>query len=311
MNFTRYTYQVFIACFGMLTCIGLIVYLVDPYGEFNHPLWKMRTFKSTPLVTLSLSASLREGPYSLVFGTSHSAIIQPKYFNGKALNFHALYGNPRSVADFLDSLDPRQINNIREIFYLLDIHVYGSNTYRPFDSYGNVFRRFLYRARRIGPYVAASTEKIYKNFAGTYDAYIDPHGHTVVLAEKDLCHIPVRRDPLSVEEIDEKAIAALSRIRAFGKLHNINMTFVTPAMLPAFLDSLDKEKLWDQKQTLFSVLGEYHDFVFYGHSLANCGFFKDPRHLNVKGIDQFMKLVRAGVYLTSIPRQIEPPIGGK
>jgi len=266
----------------------------------------MHTFKATPLNTFSHSERLREGRYSLVFGTSHSALITPEFFReGKdTLNFHALYGNPRSVADFLGSLEPTQVNNISEIFFLLDIHVYGDDTYRPVDTYDNWFSRVLYRARRIGPYLTESFDKIYKNLRGAYIKYVDPRGHTVILTELNQCNLPVRRNEFSVTEIDERTMTALSRVKSFAEQNGIDTTFVTPAMFHTFLDTLDKEKLWHQKQKLIRILGGYHDFIFYNHPLNLCKFFSDPRHLNKNGLKEYMRLVRSGAYFTKVPRPV-------
>jgi hypothetical protein len=80
-------------------------------------------------------------------------------------------------------------------------------------------------------------------------------------------------------------------------------------MFHTFLNTLDKKKLWNQKQKLICTLGGYHDFIFYDHPLDLCKFFKDPRHLNKKGMKEYMHLVRTGAYFTRVPRQVTPRLG--
>ncbi len=272
--------------------IGFIA-LADPYGEFGLVNTRIKSFSASPLSTQSFADRLRHGRYALIFGTSRSSLISSRHFHGEALNFHALYGHPRSVSEFLRSLGPQQIENITEIFYLLDLHAYAEENYTPQVMYGKFWSRTLYRLRRIGTYLGDSANKIWKNFTGRYQMYVNMNGSTTFSTPKNQCNLPVRIDRNWVAEIDEKSRVALSQIRSFGEKNEKSVHFATPALYRPFLDILDKKKLDAQKQVYRDVLGGFHDFLVYDHPLDACENFKDPSHLNEKGTDEYVRLIKS------------------
>lgn len=172
--------------------------------------------------------------------------------------------------------------------------------YRASNTAGSI----LYRAERIGPDFRESIIKISRNRSGALDYYIDPNGYAVNLVERNRCRIPVRRDTESLTEIDARALQALSEIKTFGERNGIAITFATPPLYETVLDSLDNAVIETQKKKLISVLGGFHDFLFYGQPLAVCENFDDPNHLNKTGIGKYLQLIRSGAYYTGTPKPI-------
>ena len=295
-----------------LAAIVTFIVVIDPYSEFNVRTTDMRSFEATPLLTYSHAEKLRHDSYTLVFGTSRSAMIGPDETGGNTLNFHALYGHPQSVYDFLTSLDDTQISHIRSIFYLADIHVYDPEYYTPPDLYGHVTQRTLYRLKRIGPTLRAAVQKFYKNATGRFDRYVDERGYTVFLQDRGHCNLPVRRDPNAVRPMDDPSQAAYKKIVQFASRHHIEITFATPAFSNPYLASLDPDALMEQKRRLIEATGGIHDFITLDHPLTDCAYILDPSHLNKAGIHAYFQLIQDGRRFTRIPLPVAPtPLGLK
>ena len=69
---------------------------------------------------------LKHKKYNLIFGTSQSHMIGTKMMKEDTLNFHNLYAEPGDILNFLKQLDTKQINNIKQIIYLIDLRA-GAN----------------------------------------------------------------------------------------------------------------------------------------------------------------------------------------
>ncbi len=89
--------------------------LIDPNLEnafIKHKL-NAKTFSRTLISSQILYDKLKDNKYSLIFGTSRSAKISSKMLHANLLNFSlSLYGNPKSIQFFLNSLDKNQVNQL-------------------------------------------------------------------------------------------------------------------------------------------------------------------------------------------------------
>lgn len=124
----------FIFTFVIFFISVLLLYItINPKNE-NSFFTNSTIEESSFLTSKPLFNKLKNGKYSLIFGTSRSAKISSKMFDGNVLNLsQSIYGNPNDVLYFLNSLDKVQWNNINKIYYLVDNHTFMKRNYYNLD----------------------------------------------------------------------------------------------------------------------------------------------------------------------------------
>lgn len=270
--------------FSLLTSFLLFLFieLIDPYGENHNRLGFERTFSNRPLRTAKYLDTLSKEPHTLIFGTSRSVRITPDIVRSPIINLQVIYGNPYAVIDFLHRLDTRQVNNVIQIYYLLDMHVFnGKEFYDPVDYESPLFR-IIYKIKKLNTRsIEKAVEKVKLNFSGSFPFYIHEKGYQVSLVKKDWFIPPFKTD---CQVFTEDTIAQLKEIDRFAKHHGIDIVYFTPVLSEEYIRLMDFDLFLEQKKMFLKYIEGFYDFTFVTGLSDNHTLLDDPSHLSYDGL---------------------------
>lgn len=263
----------------ILPVIYAINYIVNPSQVFDHNILSNYKLRYYPENSIQKYEMLRNGKYSLVFGTSRSHLISSKMINSPMLNLHSIYGNPFSVMTFLSQLSDKQISNVKEIFYLIDLHAFNDKKIKDKINFKD-YSHLKYTVKNLHKInIVDLYENIKINNTKNNLGYINQEGSQVYVNSKQSYHINELKNinKIDNQEYSQQDIEEIGRVDKFCKKNNIKITYFTPTFdIPSLL-KLDLEK---EKNKLKDILNQGIDSIqvlYYIDSISNLE--KDNRYL--------------------------------
>lgn len=224
--------------FIFLTFHIILYMLVNPYKILNNSITEKKFVSDGYINTIRLYDKLNYSKYSLVFGTSRSHQLQSDNSNIPLLNFSgSLYGNSINVLEFLKQLNNNQLNNISNIYYLVDDHTL--NGYENKDKYSKYKYQnytdsiFFYKIKDVITINFTKIENtyidLYNNLFKKFSFYISDNGSMIRVNKNESVDVPNNHEKEPTRHLyTDDGINALIEIDKFCKINNINIIYFTP-----------------------------------------------------------------------------------
>jgi hypothetical protein len=238
MNAKKFTLTFLLLFIVSYALLYLLYVMVNPEQIYNGSITEKKFFYTKEYSRKQYEA-LKKKKYVLVFGTSQIHRISSKMLGKDLLNMHNLYGEPGDILNFLYQLDQKQISNIDEIFYLIDLRAGATRIDRNLIDYGEHTWHFT-------PLTLTKLKRLYIDVAnnyGSYKAFLRKDGSTEHI--DPTAHIRRLPDyPYKVELIyNDTLIKGILDVNRFAKKHRIKITFFTPVTNTAYFKKIDFLKL--------------------------------------------------------------------
>lgn len=236
--FNKKNFYIFlISIFSTYCLLWLMLFIINPMFKFNNNFMPNNKIGYSPEFSKFSFNKLKKNKLNLVFGTSRSHYIDSEILEKLTLNLHSVYGNPIAVYNFLTQLNRKQIQNINQIYYLVDVHILTNQDKKFLIDYDKI---------DLSSYFLTSFQElknIYKSFNISY--YMTDFG-TPKNIKKDLSVHP-KEVPKSILKVNNQkvAIKKLIQIQKFCKKNNIEIVFFTPTLPKETLKLLDINKLFN------------------------------------------------------------------
>lgn len=297
MSYRRYFIALAGILLGLYTLFFLLVNVViDPEMELGlreHP-WNVQRYKTDVLTTRLLLTQLEASPHVLVFGTSRSHMINAGVIGGPVLNLHNIYGHPRAVLEFLESLNPAQRANIKRAYYLLDYHTFDesrgySRTDYAFPLYYRVWE--LVKNTNLGK-LDLALKTVWANLSGrpAFNYRVDRQGARWELGTRpfnfSLCP-EITRDITGDQSFSPSTIRLLGRVDDFFQANGIEAVYFT---VPLYIDTL-RNMSFDRFREKNALILEQVEGVYmglYDGQVSNDpALFRDCRHLTQAALKRY------------------------
>ncbi|ACS81668.1 ankyrin repeat domain-containing protein [Maridesulfovibrio salexigens] len=271
--------------FALIFTVNIVI---DPYGEFRliEGKYNKLKFKSLKSTARNVASKLYEGKYTLVFGSSRTMLISEEILGEPVLNFStSIYNNPGDILALLNTLDEKQVKNIQQIYYLIDINSFHYENSAPELSSKSTL--FLESFRNIGPDKIADAWKCIIDNLGPKSEqpnFIDEFG----VLHKEGTSYKNNAVVFSSHSVTNYYLDKLSKINNFSKSHNIKTIYFTLPWKDK-LPPLQQDKLDTIFGMISHIISTYYDFNKDENLGLNQNFFSDPTHLNSKGLKKLFK----------------------
>lgn len=311
----RFCSGVLAAFFGVyLSLVTATNWLVDPEME-GHPaalsLVERRFYHSLASTKTLFDKLGGAKKYALVFGTSRSHLVSPDILGEDVLNFHALYGNPKSVDDFLGQLGEDQIASISKIYYLLDNATFSDNKSYPHFDYRSRLAPILYSVKTFcADKISEAVKTVYRNRTGRYDYYLDENGYKIDVNEPtfDPKTYTGRSEDVSFKADSMEALAAVDR---FARSRGIPIVYYTAPLPDVYLRHIDFEALAALRAAWANRIGGFYELTYLEGVSNDYSNFFDESHLKTAPLKTvFQKILLAEdkskfVTAASLPARLE------
>jgi len=289
-----FLFKLIIGLFVVYSSIFIIVNIfIDPYNEIGLVKYSMNKniFQDSLLTYNTILKNLKNDHYTIVFGTSRSHLLSEEVLNDKVLNLHSLYGNPKNIFNVLNKLSKVEISNINKVYYLLDFHVFNTDTYRKFDT-SNFLPQIYYLIRNTNSIkIVDSLKLLVLNMTGKYNSYIDRESGSAVMKDSiEMEFINLEYKPYL--EYNKEVYSYLSKIDNFFKKHNIEVVYFTPPLYSGVLKNFDLDILKKQKELYLDHIDGFYDFTYVESISDDESMFKDVTHLNIEGMKLIVKKIQ-------------------
>lgn len=278
----------------IISLIVTVNLIIDPYGEFrliegNYNKLKLKAEKTT---ALQVASKLNDGKYALVFGSSRTMLLSSEIMGEPILNFStSIYNNPGDILALLKMLSKKQLANITNIYFLVDINGFHYTATAP--EMANKNRLFLETLRNIGPkkiedawncLVANSKQYGNENFPNNIDSYGTLHKVDKPYNEKDLF--------FSSNFVTRYYLKSLRSISIFCKKNKIKTLYFTTPWFQSFVQE-QQNKINSIFTKVTTASGSLYCFQLNTDLTGNADLFSDPSHLNKKGLVDFIKILHS------------------
>ncbi len=276
----------------IISLIITVNLIIDPYGEFrliegDYNKLKLKAEKTT---ALQVASKLNDGKYALVFGSSRTMLLSSEIMGEPILNFStSIYNNPGDILALLKMLSHKQLANVTNIYFLVDIN--GFHYTKAATEMSSKSRLFLETLRNIGPekiedawncLVANNKQYGADNFPNNIDSYGTLHKIDKPYHEKS----PF----FSSHFVTPYYLKSLKAVSTFCADHAIKSTFFTAPWQQPFIRPLQIKADAILSQAA-KACGNLLNFQLQQDFTGNTSFFNDPSHLNVHGLKKFIKLL--------------------
>jgi len=222
---------------GYLIVLGF-VYVVNPTYKYDNRIFENNKISYDIQFSRTLFDKLKEKKHTLVFGTSRSHLIDSTMLQKDVLNLHSIHGRPDSVYSFLDQLNHKQLSNIDEIFYLVDIHTVNIK---------GVYIDYNRKEFDIVKKITVTKVDIVNSFESFFsNSFITPNGYPsgVDKNKKSIVHDQLK--PINSQDYTLKGVEMIGKINEFCINNDLKITYITPTFPDKTLNSLnlivEKEK---------------------------------------------------------------------
>ncbi|WP_421903769.1 ankyrin repeat domain-containing protein [Maridesulfovibrio sp.] len=269
--------------FIVLSLILAVNIVVDPYGEYRiveAPFNKLK-FKAQKTSALQVASKLYDDEYTLIFGSSRTMLISEDILGEPVLNFStSIYNNPGDILALLETLDEKQIKNIKQIYYLIDINSFHYQNSAP--ELASKLALFMESFRNIGPQkIEDAWQCITENLGPESDKpnYIDEFG----VLNKEEAPYKDKKPFFSSHYVTSYYLDKLTEINSFCKKNSIPTIYFTIPWIKPFAEnqSFFLKKIMRKIPT---TQIDFYDFYLNTDITGNKNLFTDPSHLNAKGL---------------------------
>ncbi len=287
---------IFLAFLSFLILMFFLVFIIDPYQENEFSLDLKYSMGGGYGLYKKLLKKLNNEPSILILGTSRSRIISQEIIDTKnqVLNMHVLYGNPISINEFFNSLNFKQISNIKKIYFLLDTHVFcGSNTINK-ELKDNFTKRLINQIHTFDlKKIRVSYKKLIINKFPkfTFDEnyvpwfYVSNSGETIFVQDRTYnggTHEGIHDPNFSIETMQ-----FLNEIDKWTKINKKDIIYFTPPhTLNDFQGHLDNNYIREiilQRLNILEYIDGFYDFSLVQDLSNKNTFWEDSFHLNPRG----------------------------
>ncbi len=257
--------------------------LIDPYAEFGlvqGPHNKRRYFQDHETAAYQMARRLEQSDYSLIFGTSHSAILSEKLLEEKLLNLSvSVYGNPTDVLSFLKGLSPKAWKHIRNVYFDLDFHTFTA-VKSAYDK-ANFYSPLTYLFKTVSDLTLAKLERcfytIHHNLGKPAGAYLNPNGEFVYNDETTF--VP---DPSATEKIifthNTQAFESLGELHRLLAEHQIPVIYFNTVFSRQFLNRVDWDSVKKQYEGILNQIPLFVSFLYVPKFSNFPKYFRDETH---------------------------------
>jgi hypothetical protein len=307
----------FMRAFAMATLavtalLAMATEAFDPFGENDWTPLAHTRFTYRPLSAPRLYAKLDNGPHAIVFGTSRSAMMTQAAIGAPTLNFYAIYGNPRAVLTLFRHLSDHQWRNVREVFYLLDAHVFCARCWIDDVDYTDPVEIALYKAQHFPEAVLRLPMDLARVLKGDLDAY----GENGALVGWNVSGYDGRwanrtGDGYYIGHYDDETLSLLIQIDELMRAHRKPIYYFSPPLPVITQAKTDLGRLAAFKKVLLQYVPEYHDLTHLDGLSDRIEFFMDETHVNMIGAEGLVCAIRSGRFLMTRDRaaSIDPARG--
>jgi hypothetical protein len=277
----------------IVVLVPFVNYAVDPYAENNFFVSRLNQKKyETNFNSAKVQFDeLKRRKYILLFGTSRSHKISSKMLGAPTLNFSGtLYGEPENVYNFLISMTKEQLDNVTQIYYLLDLHTFAISSAPPKMklNWQNSIQFHIEAIKNFSILkIESSIKTIYRNINGGYN-YIDTSGSLMVVEKEDVFNpkiskgsILVNRKTQSNFKPDLVAFDTLRKINIFCKDNNIHITYFTPTVSKEYFVNISQDFFYKHRRHLVENIDHYYDLTIIESITASDEYFTDIDHMNI------------------------------
>lgn len=288
--------------FILLTYVSLIVIvnlIIDPYQEYDFFKFDFNRYKfstSYETIPFKLSQKLKDDRYTVVFGTSRSQLISKNIANENIINFSSsLYGNPIDVYNVINQFDKTQLNNIKEIWYLIDTHTF--NTKSSIYQNLNIDSKKDFLLQTISNLnihkIELAYETINSNLKQNYSYYLTEYGENIKIKEDNYFNGIITSDQKArIPITTTKAIEYLDRVDKFCKQNSIKIKYFTPIYNIPYLKKCDLNLYKDQFKEFLKVIDSFYDFHYIKNISNDLTLFSNLDHVNTKGTKYLIDLLK-------------------
>ncbi|TIH18041.1 ankyrin repeat domain-containing protein [Marinifilum sp. JC120] len=271
--------------FALIFTVNIVI---DPYGEFrllegDHNKLKFKNLKSS---ARNVTSKLYDGKYSLVFGSSRTMLVSEEILGEPVLNFStSIYVNPGDILALLKTLDEKQIKNIKQIYYLIDINSFHYENSAP--ELASKSALFMESFRNIGPEKIEDAWNCIADNLGPESEqpnYIDKFG---VLHKKNNSYknnVVV----FSSHFVSQYYLDKLAEINSFCKTNRIKIIYLTVPWCQN-LNAGQQAKLDEILNSAISSCLSYYDLYGNVDFIGHKNLFSDPTHLTSAGLKKLFK----------------------
>lgn len=284
----------------VVSLIITINFVIDPYGEFRffEKSYNKLKLKAEKTTALNIASKLEHDKYALVFGSSRTMLIDREILGQPVLNFSSsIYNNPGDILALLKMFNQRQLKNITEIYYLIDINSFHYRSTSPEMTSKSTL--LLETLKNIGPVKIKDAWKCVKtNLEGysktEYPNNVDEFGSLHKLEKEFNEKIPF----FNSHYITNFYLKSIADILAFCNKQAIKITFFTLPWQRAFPGNQQK-KIESYIPKILLACQRYYNFQLNSPLTGNKKYFADPSHLNKYGLRTFFKQTEWGQALVA------------
>lgn len=213
----------------------ILYIIVNPEQKFDSSITKLKFFY-TKEYSKKQFEYLKENKCMLVFGTSQTHMISSEMVGNKVLNFHNLYGEADDILNFLHQLNKKQLGNITNVIFLIDLRAGAVRRDSDLIDYNNSFS--------IPTLDMNSIDRIFLDIAQNYiypiNSYLNRDGSIKYLNDNE--HIKIKHINTysrALLKYDERLIDKIIEINNLLKANHIKTTIITPVVNDVYIKSID------------------------------------------------------------------------
>ena len=286
------TWLIYLFCSAIISYLALwfLVFIINPKFKYNNNFFPQNKIGYYQEFSKKSYEKLNFNSYTLVFGTSRSHYIDSDILNEPTLNLHAVYGNPYAVFNFLSQLKGNQVQNIKSIIYMLDVHVNLKSSFTNKIDYKN--KKFNFRS-----FVMTDINEVKDTFKSFWTKhYMTEFGYPSNFLKDTTIH------PNEVPEAKLKhgylpdSLDEVIKIQKFCKDNDLDLIILTPTFPMETLRNFDLEVIFNKwKFLLDSGLEKFYG-IWWIDNISNLKSkegrylgFRDMSHLNYEYQSYIMK----------------------
>jgi len=266
---------------------------LDPFDEFGWRSPNRPVHAHTPLTAIRLTERLERAPHSLVFGTSRTQQISSELMGEPLLNLHTVYGNPRDIVRFLQSLPEAARNNIVRIYVLADLQTFERTYLEPdIDFRATPIERAVYRMRKFSAVdVVGLVREFGRMIRGAPYRLADDGALVPDQIARFAGAVPTLA--ASYAGLGFAHAPNLASIQRFAEAIGRPVLFFTPTLSRAFVEAAGCRFFDAYRRAVTQAVGDVRDLLYVPGISDNNALFVDESHLNRDGLRKLLPLLRA------------------
>ncbi|MDD2384977.1 MAG: hypothetical protein PHN18_12360 [Sulfurospirillaceae bacterium] len=290
MNSKKFTIRFLYIIIFPYIALYILYFVVNPEQIFKSSITEKKFFYTKEFSRKQFEM-LKTNESILIFGTSQSHMLSTEMLNQKVLNFHNLYSEPGDIINFLYQLNQKQIHNIKEIIYLIDLRAGATREDSNLINYS--------AAKIIYPLSLNSIKRLFLdirfNTLSKYENFLNKDGSIKWLnSTKHIQNINEYTKNTQLK-FNDRLIQRVLDINQFCIKNNINIRYITSVTNEKFFKKINLDEVEQFSSSLLKG-GIVHLGLFYyidgisnlknknGHYIA----FMEKEHLNQYYVEKWV-----------------------